>query len=931
MKEMMRWLYKLPLRLRSLFRKSRVEQDLSEELHFHLEKLTEEKVGQGMSAKEARYAALRELGGMEQIKEECRDMRRVSYLENFLQDVHFGLRQLRRNPGLTAVIILSLALGIGANTAIFSLIDAVMLQTLPVKQPGQIVLLNWVTQGWPTFLQSMSGNWDHDKTGRTTSTSFSYPVFDQIRALNSVFSGVCGFADRGRLNVGVDGQAGMAEAELVSGDFFSTLRVEPILGRTFTLEDDRAQASPVAVISFGYWERRFGHDARVIGKSITVNGVPFSLLGVAPPQFFGVQPGRSVDIYLPLSTEPQVDPARSQPGESEFEERSAWWVLILGRLKPGVPEEQARAGLDVILRQNVTADAGASLKAPAIPHIELSSASKGLNYLRQEFSRPLYILMAVVGLVLLIACANVAKLLLARATTRQREIAVRLALGAGRQRLVRQLLTESVLLSVLGGIAGLVLAFWASHLLVVLISRDEPIYLHVSPDVRVLGFTLLVSLLTGILFGLAPALRSTRVNLTPALKEGAKSWPGQNNRFAHLHVGLGKALVVSQIALSLLLLVGAGLFVRTLENLENIRTGFNARNLLLMGLDPTQAGYTGERLESFYENLHERLSAIPGVQNASLSSSVLVSGGESNDVISIPGYSPQPADGLPNGTVSVHTNGIGDGFFETMGIPLLLGQTLNPHDIASSSNLAVVNEAFARKFFGNSNPVGRHFTSGSASSKEVEIVGVVQNAKYTDLRQEVPPTVYYSYAASVGGLGAMNFEVRTAGNPKGWTSAVRDAVQAIDKGVPLLFVKTQTEQIDQTLLQERLFAKLTSFFSLLALVLACIGLYGVISYMVVQRSHEIGIRMALGAERDDVLKMVIGNGIKMTLIGVGFGIVGALALTRFLSSLLFGVRPTDAGTFVVVTLVLVGMALFACYLPARRATKVDPMVALRYE
>jgi predicted permease len=926
----MRWHRELA-KLGALFRRSKPVDDLAEEIRSHLRMEEQENLESGMPPEEAHYAALRRFGNVTLAQERSREMWGWNSVETLWQDLRFGLRQLRRNPGLVSVIVLSLALGIGANTAIFSLIDAVMLQTLPVKQPGQLVLLDWAAQGWPGFINSLRGNMDEDKSGRTTSTSFSYPVFEQMRTLNSVFSGACGFADPGRLNVGVNGLAGMAEGELVSGDYFSTLRVEPILGRAFTREDDRPQANPVAVISFGYWERRFGQDTRAIGKSITVNGVPFTLLGVTPPEFFGVQPGRSVDIYLPLVSLPQVEPAWLQPGKSKFADGSDWWVLIMGRLKPGVTEEQARAGLDVILRQNVTADAGASLKAPAIPHIELSPASKGLNYLRQRFSQPLYILMAVVGLVLLIACANVANLLLARATTRQRELAVRLALGAGRQRLVRQLLTESVLLAALGGIAGLLLAFWASQLLVVLISGDQPMYLHVSPDGRVLGFTILVSLLTGVLFGLAPALRSTRVDLTPALKEGAKSGWGKTHRFANLHMGLGKALVVSQIALSLLLLVGAGLFVRTLENLENIRTGFNARNLLLLGLDPTQAGYKGERLESFYETLHEHLRAVPGVRNVSLSEQTLISGSASSRSASVPGYTPQSGEANPNGTVSVYINGIGDGFFETMGIPILLGRTLNPHDIASSSHVAVVNEVFARKYLGKANPLGQHFKWDPASSKEVEIVGVAQNAKYTDLRQEVPPTVYTPYTESLEDLGAMNFEVRTSGNPKDWTTAVRDAVQGIDKGVPLLFVKTQTERIDQTLLQQRLFAKLTGFFSLLALVLACIGLYGVISYMVVQRTHEIGIRMALGAERDDVVKMVIGNGIKMTLIGVGFGIVGALALTRFWSSLLFGVRPTDPGTFVAVALILVGLALFACYLPARRATKVEPMVALRYE
>ncbi len=707
------------LRWKALVRRRELDRDLDDELAFHLAMREQKLREQGVAAEEAPYAARRQFGNVTRLKETSRELWGFGLLETLSQDLRYGARQLRRSPGLTAVIVLSLALGIGANTAIFSLINAVMLKTLPVKQPEQLVLLDWATQGaWPGFVNLMRGNMEQDGSGRTTSTSFSYPVFEQFRALNTVFSGTCAFVTPERLNVGVNGQAGMTDGELVSGDYFSTLRVEPILGRVLTREDDRPQAGPGAVISYGYWERRFGHDNRVIGKTITVNGVPFALLGVTPPEFFGVQPGRSVDIYLPLTSLPQVEPAWLQPGISKFADRRDWWVLIMGRLKPAVTETQARAGLDVILRQSVTADGGASLKAPEIPHIEFSPASKGLDYLRQQFSRPLYILMAVVGLVLLIACANVANLLLARATIREQEIAVRRALGAGRLRLVRQLLAESMLLASLGGIAGLLLAFRASHLLVVLISGDEPMYLRVSPDVRVLGFTVLVSLLTGILFGLAPALRSTRVDLTPALKDGAKSGSGRTYRFAHLHIGLGKVLVVSQIALSLLLLVGAGLFVRTLENLENVSTGFNARNLLLLGLDPTQAGYKGQRLESFYETLHERLRAVPGVRNVSLSRLTLISGNASIRSISLPGHTPRPGEANRNGTVSVYVNEIGDGFFETMGIPLLLGRTLNPHDIANSSHVAVVNEVLAHKYFGKSNPLGQHLNWGTFEPRD---------------------------------------------------------------------------------------------------------------------------------------------------------------------------------------------------------------------
>ena len=937
---MVRTLKELQLSIRSLFRRRREEQQLHDELQFHLERQIEQNLAAGMLPEEARYAALQLFGGVQQIKEECRDMRRVRYIEHFVQDLRYGLRMLAKSPGFTSVIVLSLALGIGANTAIFSLIDAVMLKMLPVRQPEQLVLLNWVSKGHSYMIRGYDGSSYKDKMGRDIGTSFSYPIYQSIRARNTAFSDVLGFADADQpLNVNAFGLSGLAKGEYVSGNYFSTLGVGAALGRTFVPADDNAGASPVAVISYAYWTSRFGGDPSTVGKAITVNSVPFTLIGVAAPEFFGLQAGRPTETWIPLSTHMQVDPGWSQwlpKGETVFSARTEWWVLMMGRLKPDVTVRQACASLDVIVRQEA---AGIEPLPPAQrradtslqpPTTELEPASGGLDALRREFSEPLFVLMSLVGLVLLIACANVANLLLARAEWRQKEIAVRLALGAGRRRLIRQLLTESVLLAVASGACGVVLAYWASGLLLKFMSSGgDPIQLSVSPDLRVLSFTVLVSLLTGIFFGLAPALRDTRLDLAPALKEGTGRVIGNARRPGRIGLGFGKALVIAQAAMSVLLLVGAGLFVRTLSNLETEDIGFDRSSLLLFTIDGSRSGYHGQRLASLYQEMQRRIEAIPGVRSATLSRHALINDGRGGSDVYIQGYVPKPGD--RGGASDVYTHYVGPRFLETFRIPLLLGRTIGDGDIEGAPKIALVNTALARRYIGGGNPLGRRFGFEAAKNAEIAIVGVVGDARYGEIRDEPPPTVYFPYAQHLDILQFMTFEVRTAGDPRNSITAVRQVVQNRDRNLPLRDIITQTEQIDQATFQERLFARLSSFFALLALVLACVGLYGLMSYAVARRTNEIGIRMALGAEKAKILQMVLREAMILAVLGIVIGVPAALAASRLVAAMLYGLKTTDPVTIVSAMAVLAAVALLAGYLPARRASQVDPMVALRYE
>jgi predicted permease len=837
-------------------------------------------------------------------------------LEATLTDLRYGFRLLARTPGFTAVAVLSLALGIGANAAIFTLIDAVLLRALPVRNPQELVSLNIAEPSEHRFSRWTDGSSD---------TAFPYKAFQEMRAHNQVFSNLFAFKSTGRLNAQVNGAAELARGQLVTPDYFRALGVRLILGRDFAEDDDRAGAEPVAIISYGYWQRRFGADPSVMGRRIVINGVSLTIIGVTMLEFFGLQAGSALDVSMPFAVQPRVLPNLAEPGVSLFSAADHWWVEIMGRLKPGITVEQARANLDAIFRQSVM-DGIPPTKADkdlVLPAIQVAAGGRGLNSLRSQFSKPLFILMAVVGVVLLIACANIANLLLARATARQKEIGVRLSMGATRARLVRQLLIESLLLASLGGLAGLAFAYWGSNILVAMMARGNyPIVLDLRPDMRVLAFTAAACLLTGLLFGLAPALRAARVDLAPVLKQSAS-----NLGSGHQRMRLTRSLVVSQIALSLVLLFGAGLFVRTLVNLQTQNVGFTRDHLLLFGIAPREAGYQGARYANLCREIQARVAGLPGVKSATSSLHLLLSGSMRGNGITVPGYTPAPKENM-----SVQVLPVGTDFLSTMGITLLRGRDLTAHDDENAPKVGLINQTMARKYWAGREPVGQHFKMGKLN---LEIVGVVQDAKYTSLRRETSPVVYHPYVQDMDSMPHMHFEVRTAGDASALIPAVRQAVRSIDSSLPLFDVLTQTQQIDELLLQERLFAKLTGFFGALALILVCVGLYGIMSYAVARRTNEIGIRVALGAQRGNILGMVLREILLLVGTGVVLGIAGSFAAARVaeatVSGLLFGLKINDATVIVFAAVVLVAVAILAGWVPARRASRVDPMVALRYE
>jgi predicted permease len=900
-----------------------------------------------MSAEEARYAALRKFGGVDQVKEVYRGGRSFLGVEILLRDLGYGFRMLRRSPYITAVAILSLGLGIGANTALFSVVDAVLLKTLPVEAPEQLIIFEW--QAGRVFRTSgMSGTSNVDVPPNMRGLSlFRYDVFEKMQqarnaaTADSPLSDLFAFGPIHEINARVGEEAEIINGQGVSGAYYSGLKLQPSVGRTITEEDDQLGVTPVVVLSDRYWQERFGASPSVVGQPLILNKQAFTIIGVTPPAFTGtLQVDYQPDVTIPLALEPLLRGENSTLGT--VKRPGVWWLNLMGRLKPGATAEQAQQSLNSTFQSTALevmppprkADQPAQLDPKDYPRLLTESGSRGMQDRRKSYAPTIYGLFIVVALVLLIACANLTNLLLARATLRRPEISVRLAVGAGRWRLMRQLLTESLLLAVLGGTVGVFFAFWGKGALVALTSEDTgllPSGVNLNLNWRVLVFTLSISLVTALVFGLVPAWRATSLDLTTALKHSRRMTSGASR--------LSKGLLVVQVALSALLLAGAGLFLRTLYNLNHVNLGFNQNNLLVFKLQPEQGGYKDERLVKFYQQLFEKFDHLPGVQSATFSRVELIADDNWFNDFLLPGEQKENAPEHETMRQMVREN-----YFATMEIPFLRGREFTAQDDQHAPRVAIVNEAFARNFFPRAEVLGKRvrFTD---DTREVEIVGVVADTKYRSQREDIKPLFYTPWQQEGETIGTMSFALRTTGEPAALVTSVRQAVRELDSNLPVTGVSTQTARAQATLAKERLYARLLSFFGILALLLAAIGLFGVLAHSVSQRTNEIGVRMAFGAQMSNILRLVIWQGMKLVLLGLAVGAACGYGLKRLAASgnfgpnswqrrmgdLLYGVNAIDPLTLMAILLLLTLVALIACWIPARRAAKVDPLVALRYE
>ena len=906
--------------LTQLFSRRRLYTDLSAEMRQHLDGKIEELVAEGMSRREATAAARRQFGNLTLIERDSREVWHWPSVESFFADSRFAVRMLLKNPGFACVAVLTLALGIGANTAIFTMLNAVLLSKLPVNNPQELVLFS-----------------DDPREGNLTGTEsghwyvFSYPDYLQFRERNESFQDLCAFqAGRNRVLVHVAGTKAVSSMEsargkLVSGNYFQLLGVSAVAGRTFSAEDDRAEASPAVVLSYGYWKRRFHTDRSLVGKVLVVNDLPVTIVGIAPPEFFGETSTSIPDFWLPIILQ-----ARVMQQSSFLNDTSTHWLNIMGRLRAGIGPQQAQSIVSVQLRQMLASRAGSKLSPETQKdidrsYIQLKPGGIGISALRLQYSEPLHILMAVVALILLIACANVANLLLSRAAAREREISMRLALGASRARLTRQLLTESILLALLGGILGIFFAQWGARILLYRVAGNGT-PLNASPNAIVIGFTAAASILAGILFGIFPAFRASRPDLNSVIK-GTTPAPAVRG----VRLGLANGLMIFQIAASLVLIVSAGLFLRTLKNLTAQELGFDNSHVLIVGMDPRAAGYTPDQMNSLNRLLLERLEAVPGVLSVSYEHTSPLGGSESSGPISVEGMPRQP-----HKDAGLHQNAVGPHYFETMGIPIFLGRGIESRDSEGTSPVAVINQAMARKFFSGVNPLGKKFSEGWPDfdpKSAFEIVGVSADARFYSLRAVVPPMAFVSAAQLTGSdyQFGRDIDIRVSGDPRATETEVRRVIGETAPGLPVTGVRPLREQVSGQLEQDRTVAGLSSTFGGLSLLLACLGLYGTMSYRVSRRTSEIGIRMALGAQRGNVLWMVMRECLLLVTVGLCVGLPLVLATTRFIAHQLFKLSPMDPPTVAIAAFFLTAASATAGLVAARRAQRVDPIVALRNE
>ena len=906
--------------LRAMASRDKLEADMQAELQSHVDFLTEDLVRGSHTPADAARCARIALGSSARHKEDMRASLGLRWFDELSADLRYGVRILSKSPGFTAVAASSLALAIGANTTIFAVGKLLLFDRLDVPQPEQLRMLRWLGDGREA-VHGMWGDFDPTPQGGTTSSVFSYPVYRQLRDHNDKLQNLIAFKEDG-MNATIRGDAQRVNAAMVSGNFYAALNVHPQLGRALQPSDDAVPgAGTIAVISDGLWQREFGRSAAVLGQTVTLNQAVVTIVGVNPRGFTGTKNGQQPpDIFVPLSMQPVIDPKGKT---SLLTDPTLWWVNIVARAKPGVKDAEAQAALDIQLQAAVRATMTLAA-GDTMPRIELVDGSRGLHYADRMFKKPVFVLSAFTGFVVLLACANIADLLLARGAQRQKEISVRLAMGAGRARILRQLLTESLLLAALGGAGGLLLSFVGRNALPKLLTnaweRSDLASVRSPFDWEVFVFTAAITLLTGIIFGIAPAWVATRAEVSSSLKETAQSATRRRKG-----VG-GKAIVAFQIALSTLLVLGAGLFLRTVVKLNSVDVGFEADNLLLFEISPPARRYPAPKDVQLHQLLERQFAAVPGVEQVATGWIPYIADSMGN------------TDFLPEGDTfdqkkrqAEFENSVGVNFFSTLGIPIVAGRGFGPQDTPTSLKVAIINQSLARKRFPNSNPIGKRFKADRDAKVDwIQIVGISGDTRYSNLRDDPPPQFFLPYVQQPQ-VGTMVYQLRTLMQPSALVPALRKVVQSVDPDLPVIDVRTQREQINATMQIQRALAAMTTAFGLLALILACVGVYGIMAYTVAQRTNEIGIRLVLGARPTQLRRMILRESTSITMMGILAGVGAALFLTRLVKSMLYGIQPYDLPTFSVGVLVLLAVALAASWLPARRAAKVQPMHALRHE